>query len=396
MTMRSARRRVEWVLILLYLLPPFITIRGESALRFDVPTLKLHVFGTTLWMQEFFLVLLATIFLVALFLTLTLLLGRVWCGWLCPQTVAADLTGFMDRIKKKGPGGKIAAHLLLALLSFVFGFITVCYFVSPYEAIPRALNGTLGPVATWSTVILGLITYLNFAFVRRAFCATICPYAKIQGVLTDDRSLIIQMDPARREECIDCKMCVRGCPTGVDIRDGMQVSCIMCAECVDACRAVMGRKKRAGLIGYSFGSQGIRSSAELARSGVLVLAIATLASLAALLYQSGARSLVDFTILPHPMEARLTREGDTMNAYILSVKNKSGQEMRLAYRLSPDEGFSSSVTGELVVPAGLVEKFPLFVRFRGAIESSRKLEIVLSDQADPTRSVRKSVYFNKP
>ncbi len=396
MKMRTTRRRVEWSLMLLYLLLPFITIRGESALRFDVPTLKLHIFGVTLWMQEFFLVLLATIFLVALFLTLTLLLGRVWCGWFCPQTVAADLTGFMDRLERRGMGGKIGAHLLLALVSLIFGFITVCYFVSPYEAIPRVLQGTLGPVPSWSAIILSLITYLNFAFVRRAFCATICPYAKIQGVLTDDRSLIIQMDPKRSEECIDCKMCLRSCPTGIDIRQGMQVSCIMCAECVDACRAVMGRKKKPGLIGYSFGNNGIRRSSELLRPGVIALAVATLVSLVALLYQSGARNLVDFTILPHPMEARLTKEGDILNAYILSVKNKSTGEMHLQFALSPEAGFSTSITGDLVVPAGLVEKFPLFVRYHGTLEASRKLEIVLSDQADPRRSVRKSVYFNKP
>ncbi len=383
--------------MLLYLLLPFLIIRGESALRFDVPTLKLHVFGVTLWMQEFFLVLLATIFLVALFLTLTLLLGRVWCGWFCPQTVAADLTGFMDRLERKGTGGKIGAHLLLAVVSLLYGFITVCYFISPYDAIPRVLQGTLGPVPSWSTLILAFITYLNFAFVRRAFCATICPYAKIQGVLTDDSSLIIQMDPARAEECIDCKQCVRGCPTGVDIRQGMQVSCIMCAECVDACRSVMGRKHKQGLIGYSFGTSGVRrGSALLVRPGALALIIATIVSLAALLYQSGARNLVDFTILPHPMEARLTKEGDILNAYILSVKNKSAQEMHLNFGLSPDAGFSTSITGELVVAPGLVEKFPLFVRFHGTLDASRKLEIVLSDQADPQRRVRKSVYFNKP
>jgi len=396
---RTYRRIVEWTIVLLYFLLPFLKIGGQSALRFDVATLRLHFFGTTLWMQEFFFVLLATVFLVALFLFLTLVFGRVWCGWFCPQTVACDLTGFMDRGRKKPTAVRTGGnYLLLALLSLLFGFITICYFISPYEAIPRALQWQLGPVPSIATLVLAVITFLNFAFLRRTFCATICPYAKIQSVLTDDRSLIIQMDPQRKDECIDCTMCVRSCPTGVDIRTGMQVSCIMCAECIDACNQVMGRKNKKGLIVYSFGKKGISGLGALFRPAAIIVVLACLFSFGALVYKTQNRTSFDFNILPHPMEARITKEGDVLNAYILSIKNRRDSELILECTVKSDGTvqFSHNITDALHLEAGTVDKFPLFIRSRGKPDRDMQITIQLTDRDDPLQTTAKTVYFNLP
>ena len=399
MKIRTWRRSVEWLFLLTYLLFPFIKIGGESALRFDVPTLKLHFFGTALWMQEFFLVLLAVVFFVALFLFLTLVLGRVWCGWVCPQTVLCDLSRFVEPKRNKSGFNTIAGHVLLMVVSLALGFATICYFVSPYEAIPKIAAWELGPVPAISTLVVAVLIYFNLAFLRRTFCATICPYAKIQSVLTDDKSLIIQLDPERADKCIECKMCVRSCPTGIDIRGGMQVSCIMCAECIDACNKVMAGKKKKGLIGYSFGIAGCRSLGELIRPGASAFALAGLFALTILIYQSGSRSQFDFSILPHPMEPRLTKEGDVMNAYILSIKNKSKEDLSLGFTLKEGEKethFSHSITEDLLVPAGLVEKFPLFLRSRGNPGTDQKVTIVLENAANREQRPEKKVYFNIP
>jgi cytochrome c oxidase accessory protein FixG len=395
-TIRSYRRKVEWVLILLYLLLPFVKIGGDSALRFDVPTLKLHFFGAALWMQEFYFLLIATFFFVALFLFLTLVFGRVWCGWFCMQTVWCDITEFIESKKTN----KIFAHVILILLSLLVGFVTVGYFVSPYELIPQITAGTLGPVPAISMLVLAVLFYLNYAFVRHGFCATICPYAKIQGVLTDDRSLVIQMDPDRTDECIECKMCVRSCPTGLDIRGGMQVSCIMCAECMDACNRVMSKKKKKGLINYSFGKEGVSSWKDLIRPGATIIGLAGILALGALVYQGGARTNFDFSILPHPMEPRVTKEGGIINAYILSVKNKGREDIALSLQLAnPGESnneFHPSLTDPMAVPAGLVEKFPLFVRSTKKPSEDLKLDIILTGASEATGQLSKKVYFTLP
>jgi polyferredoxin len=256
------------LLVSLYLLLPFIKIGGESAFRFDVPTLRLHFFGTVIWMQDFFVILLLAFFVLLLFFFLTLVFGRVWCGWACLQTVYCDLTGFMDHLAKKRLATKVASHIGMLGISIVLGFIAVCYFVSPYELLPKVLSLTLEPIPAGCGFALALISYLNFSFLRRTFCATICPYAIFQVMIVDAKSLIIKMDPEREEECIGCKLCVRGCPTGMDIRQGMRGNCIMCAECIDACNTAMTRKekKRADCIQFRCCRQSFNQAVDAARS----------------------------------------------------------------------------------------------------------------------------------
>lgn len=396
---QKIRRSVGGGLFLLYLLLPFLEIDGESAFRFDVPTLKLHFFGTSLWMQEFYFVMLGTLFVVLLFLFMTLVFGRVWCGWLCPQTVYMDLTSFLDRHTGEKVGTKIFEHCILIILSAVLGFITVCYFVSPYEAIPQAIAVQLGPVATGSTIVIAILLYLDLAFLRRTFCATICPYAKLQGAMTDSRSLIITMDKKREDECIHCRKCCKVCPTGVDIRKGMQVSCIMCAACIDACSEVMKPSGQKGLIRYKFGAIASPSLRNLARPAPIILGFLALFLGAVFLYQVSFRLPFDFAVLPHTMEARFTKDGGIINAYVLSVKNMEKREIDLEFILDPAAvaaGFSHSINGPLNVPAGLVEKFPLFIRATDASQVNRKMAVMLRENSGEGRLVRKSLYFASP
>ncbi len=344
--------------------------------------------------------LLAIMFLVSLFLLVTFVYGRVWCGWVCPQTVFTDLSCFMDRPAGKSLVSKISAHGLLMLLSLFCGFISVCYVVSPYDAIPALVNGNLGSIALGSTVVIAVLTYINFAFVRQTFCATICPYGKIQGALTDSKSLLIQLDSLRKDECIGCKSCVRVCPTGLDIRKGMQVACIMCARCVDACTVVMAKQKKKSLINYSFGMEGVNTRSELIRPASTVLALVCLFAFSLFVYKSAVRSSFDFSILPHPMQTRVTKSGEVMNAYILSIKNKRREDIHLRLSLQPREqtplSFRHNINDMVLVEGGLVEKFPLFVRSTGEPTEDIPLNITLTTDGDVPENIMKSVYFNVP
>lgn len=398
MPIQNYRRTAEWMQLSLFLLVPFVKVDGESLLRFDVPTLRLHFFGATIWMQDFFSVLLFTLFAAFLFIFLTLLLGRVWCGWSCPQTVLCDLTRFPNRLKLMPGGQRVWRQTAFAIIALVLGFVTVAYFVSPWELIQKLRRNETGSVAVISTGVLAVLFYLNLVFLRRRFCTTICPYAKLQGAITDDKTLIIQMDPLRRDECLDCGKCFRVCPTGLDIRDGMQVGCIMCAECIDACNGVMAGKKSKGLIGYAFGVSSEGAGIKLIRPAVVASGAATLLMLAFMLFQHSARLPFDFSILPHPMEARYTKEGKIINAYILSIKNKSCDDILLTLGLgkgNEKEEFYHTATDQLAVAAGRVERYPLFIRSSKNPAEDRKLEIILTASADNATMTR-SVYFLLP
>src|SRR3990172_791625 len=225
------RRLLEALQALLILGLPFLTVNGESALRFDIPSLRLHFFGISLWMDEFFLVLIAILFLTFLIVLITLMFGRIWCGWLCPQTVLVDFTRFVDRALKKDFASGTVSYLLTFLVSLIVAAGLIWYFVSPYEFFGRLFAGNFGPVLTGFWTVMAGIIFLDLAFLRHGFFTTVCPYAKMQSEIFDKNTLRIGFDPRRKEECLNCMACVRACPVGIDIRDGMNAACINCAEC---------------------------------------------------------------------------------------------------------------------------------------------------------------------
>src|SRR5512138_601703 len=261
---------------------PFVRIGGESALRLDVPTGRLHAFGASLAVDEAFVVLAAALFLTALFLLLTLLLGRAWCGWACPQTVLGDLTLLVEPAPRgRRPWRRAAGFALTALVSAIVAASLVGYFVSPYDLAARLASGTLGPIVVWGWAATAGVLFLDLAFLRQTFCATACPYAKLQGVLFDRHTLVVGYDARRDADCIDCLACVRVCPTRIDIRDGLQMECIACAACVDACEPIMRRLGRApDLVGYFHGAPGGRRRllrpASLALGAMAAVALALL------------------------------------------------------------------------------------------------------------------------
>ncbi len=276
----TLRRIIFAVLIAVYGVLPWVYINGHPALFLDIYRRKFYLFGLTFNAQDAWL----AFFLVTgvgfgLFF-LTAILGRAWCGYACPQTVF--LEGVYRRIERwiEGPRNqrirrnagplsfdkvwrKGLKHILFLLISALLAHVLISYFVS----LPALFEMVLSAPAEhpepfmWATGVT-LALYLNFAFFREQLCLIVCPYGRLQSVLTDKDSIIVGYDEKRGEprgkasdpeagDCVSCNRCVVVCPTGIDIRNGLQLDCIGCANCVDACDEVMAKLGRpAGLVRY--------------------------------------------------------------------------------------------------------------------------------------------------
>ena len=313
---------------LLWLGLPFVLVGGESAFRLDVPSGRLHAFGASFAIDEAFVVLAGTLLATAAFLLVTLLYGRVWCGWSCPQTVLGDLTRWVERASPASRGRtprrwrRPAGFAAVALVSAVVAASVLWYFVSPYEFFRRLAAGTLGPVLGWAWLALATVLFADLASVRATFCATVCPYAKLQGVLFDRHTLVVAYDRHRADDCVDCGACVRVCPTGIDIRDGLQMECIACAACLDACAPIMAKLRRPpGLVRYSFGEPG--TPRRLARPGVVALAGATAAALVLVVAVVAGRAAIDMNALAEAaFVPRRAADGRVVNVFSVALENR--------------------------------------------------------------------------
>ncbi len=273
---RSLRNATNTVLVLILFSVPWVRIGSEPLVLLDIPKRQFHTFGLIIFPQElYFLWLLIAVLVLSLFF-FTAIGGRLWCGYACPQTVFTDLFAGIGRAlattrlsphRKQVPlSRRLVVHGVWLSISFLVAFHLVGYFVSPYSWKESLARGELPRIASSFVLVLGVIAYLDFAFLRQRFCKFLCPYARLQSVLFDRDTLVIAYDRNRGEprgkrgrvegDCVNCGLCVAVCPSEIDIRDGLQLECIACTQCIDACNQVMrqiGRQEN--LIGYRSLSQ---------------------------------------------------------------------------------------------------------------------------------------------
>jgi cytochrome c oxidase accessory protein FixG len=326
-TYRSKRWLVLWLQAAVMIALPFIRVRGQSVLRFDVATLKLYFFGSAVWISEaYFFLLVFLLFAVGVML-FTVLYGRIWCGWACPQTTLSNLARRIERVASWSghPAMRgMLSHGLLLLFSCLVAGTLIGYFVSPYDLLPDVLSRSIGPWTFWSWIFFSSLIYLDLAFVRQRFCTTVCPYARFQSAFFDDRTLTIAFDNSREDECMGCEACVRTCPAGIDIRDGIQIACINCAECIDSCSLQRQRYGKDTLVRYTRGTAKYDTQ-QGTRPRVLWLSLLFAIMGVMLVYQIAIRVPVDFWVLRDDKQPyhQVGVKGSIMNAYDLIIENRS-------------------------------------------------------------------------
>jgi cytochrome c oxidase accessory protein FixG len=361
-----------WLTQLVFYGLPWMTWNGRQAVLFDLAERRFYVFGLVLWPQDLiYLALLLVISALALFF-FTAAAGRLWCGYACPQTVYTEMFLWIEqrtegdrtaRIKLDAApltagkalrkGGKHALWLALSLLT---GLTFVGYFLPMRELLADLRQFSLGPWETFWILFYGLATYGNAGWLREQVCKYMCPYARFQSTLLDEDSLVIAYDGRRGEprgsrprkadarelglgSCVDCTVCVQVCPTGIDIRDGLQNECIGCAACIDACDEIMSRMGYApGLIRYATargmaeGWSRRRMLSRLLRPRVLVYGTVLAAAAAAFVAGLALRSPFAVDVLrDRGSLARATNDGRVENVYRLVMTNRTEQAQR--YRI---------------------------------------------------------------
>jgi cytochrome c oxidase accessory protein FixG len=380
----------------LYYLLPWLQWGDRQIILFDLPARKFHIFWMTFWPQDFLI--LAFILILAAFslFFFTALAGRLWCGFACPQTVWTEMFLWIERKIEGRPAKQIkldqskltaekfskksSKHFLWLSISFMTAFTFVSYFTPSNILFHKILSLTLGPWEIFWISFFTLATYANAGWMREQVCMYMCPYARFQSAMFDDDTLTISYDVLRGEprgsrrvssdhrrqglgDCIDCELCVQVCPTGIDIRDGLQYQCIGCSACIDACNDVMDK------IGYPKGL--IRYTTENAVSGkhsriirpriiIYALLLATLTGITA--YSIYQRVPLGLDVIRD--RNQLFRDVESMieNVYTLKVINI--EEQARTYRLEV-EGITglTLVDKELIkVDAGSVTDKPIRVR----------------------------------
>ena len=386
---QKLRRSANWALMLAFFLLPWINIGGRPLILFDLPNREFHIFTATFYPQEF--ILLSWLLIICAFglFFITVFAGRVWCGYTCPQSVWTFLFIWIEhriegsrnrRIKLDNQpmtadkawrkGAKHTAWLLIALatgITFVGYFTPIRYLVAELPTLEA--HG-------WSYFWVGfflVFTYLNAGWLREQVCIYMCPYARFQSVMFDRDTLIVSYDESRGEprghrkknlshleareagygDCIDCELCVQVCPTGIDIRDGLQVECITCAACIDACDSVMDK------MGYPRGL--VRYTTENALEGRKshIMRPRLLGYFAALVLMMGTFAWAINDRMPLNFDAerertqlyQVTRDGQISNVFSLTIRNLDDQDH--TYQLSvaglPSLTLDSST---ISVPAG--------------------------------------------
>lgn len=316
---------------------PFLNI-----LRLDIPTLRFYFMNTALWIDEFYLLFFVLMLMLWLIVIFSMMYGRVWCGWMCPQTVLNELAHWFEKktqrwfkVSKRGGFSwrKLGAIAVLALavgvVAVLIGFNLVAYFVDPYRMVREIFAGNLGPVTTGIILGIAALVFVDVMFWREKFCTKACPYGMMQMVVTDAKTQIVRYHTERTDECIECKACVRDCMMGIDIRTSpYQTECIHCGDCVDACTKVLTRLKLPTLITFSWGQEnkrtrwfeklGLVDAKRWAIVAITVIFAITLATLIHLRQPLSVSISGDRATL-----FRETEQGEIYNDYTLRISNRS-------------------------------------------------------------------------
>ncbi|MEL6698433.1 MAG: cytochrome c oxidase accessory protein CcoG [Bacteroidota bacterium] len=403
------RKLASYIFLLLFFVTPFIKINGNPLFLINIEARKFVILSMPFWPQDFHLFVLAMISFFFFIILFTVIFGRLWCGWACPQTVFMEMvfrrieywidgTAVQQKKLAQSPWTveKIRKRAIKWSIFFAISFLignTVLAYILGYEKVLEMI--TSSPTDNWAqfTGILAFSTvfFFVFAWFREQACLIVCPYGRLQGVLLGKDSISIMYDWIRGEprgkrkkqavlnsekgDCIDCKLCVQVCPTGIDIRNGTQMECVNCTACIDACDNVMDKiGKPRGLIRYDSHS-GIENHTPFRFTTRIAAYIVLLTALLGVFgFSLASRSEVEVTLLRTP--GRLfeeTDDGMIRNLYNVQIVNKTLEELPLTFKVTKPEGAIVTIVGAgIAVPSQDMTKGILIVDIPRAVIQDQK------------------------
>ena len=394
---QRVRLYTGWPLLLGYLLLPWLQWDGRQSVLFDLPARKFHVLGLTFWPQDF--PLLAFLLIIAAFslFAVTTFAGRIWCGYTCPQTVWTTIFMWIEqkfegsrnqRIKlDKSPWSaekmvrKFLKHGGWLFVGFVTGFTFVGYFYPIKELVYDLATFSASGWALFWIGFFTFATYINAGWMREQVCKYMCPYARFQSVMFDQDTLIVSYDPGRGEPrgsrkrtadiqalglgtCIDCELCTQVCPTGIDIRNGLQYECIGCALCIDACDSVMDKMQYPrGLIRYTSEHELKGGTTHWLRPRIVGYVVVLCLMVGLFWYNMLSRIPLELTIIRDRNQLYTTTDsGAIENIYTLQLVNMHPDGHEFEISISGIEGATIIGDTRYHVDGGEVRTISLRVR----------------------------------
>lgn len=422
-----ARMIVGTLLMAVYVLLPWVNINGNPAVFIDIANRQVHLFGLTLAPQDFWLGFFVITGCGFTLFYVTALLGRVWCGWACPQTVFLDIIRRVERLiegdapdrRRLDASGwtpeKIlrrgSKNVVFALFALALAHMFLSYFVSLRGLYSMTLHS---PVQHWSAFLFVFLMagalWFDFAWFREQFCIVLCPYGRLQSALLDSDSIVIGYDKRRGEprgklntpgagDCVDCRRCVQVCPTGIDIRQGLQMECIACSACIDACNEVMDRLGRArGLICHDSMNGFAGEKRRLIRPRLLVYtAFLIIGAIVMAVSVSGFKpatvSLLRMTGSPYFLE-----DGTIRNQFLMTIINKQNKIEVFQVKvlgMPPGSKISGAEDSVPVTPLGEQMRPLIVVAPRSEYHGSFSVRVIVTAN-DGGLTIEKTIPFLGP
>ena len=423
-----------WPLLTGYFCTPWLMWDDRQAVLFDLPARQFHIFALNIWPQDLWM--LGWILMIAAFglFTVTNIVGRLWCGYSCPQTV---WTAVFMWIEQKTEGSRhqrirldqaplswdklrkrTSKHTLWLGFAFLTGFTFVGYFTPIRPLVFDLATFDLGAFSGWAAfwiTFFTLATYANAGWLREQVCTYMCPYARFQSAMIDRDTLIVSYNPTRGEprgarkrgtdtialknlgDCVDCQLCVQVCPTGIDIRDGLQYQCIGCAHCIDACDQIMDKMgSERGLIGYTTLNALNGGTINWLRPrsiGYAAVCLVIISSFAIALFN---RAPMDIDILRDRGVLYAERaDGAIDNDYQLKVMNKSHHQATYNLKVLEPSWVTVRSQDELAVPAGTIVNVPLTLTSSPDATQTANTKVML-ELCSPDSCVREETRFLAP
>lgn len=418
------RTYVSWLLLGFLVIAPFIKINGNQFLLFNVLEGRYNIFGLPFWPQDFYLLVMSMLVGIVFIILFTVIFGRIFCGWVCPQTIFMEMVfrkiefwiegdrGKQIRLNKEPWNAKkirikTTKWLIFFLISFLIANVFLAYFIGSDVLLQYITSNPLDHLGTLlKLLVFTLVFFFVFAWFREQVCIIVCPYGRLQGVLLDRNSIVVAYDHKRGEaesgrkkfrkkenreelgygDCIDCNQCVVVCPTGIDIRNGTQLECVNCTACIDACDEVMEKVGfEPGLIRYA-SEENITKGEKLtftprikAYTAVLSILVGVLVTLLFL------RSDVEATILKLPGQTYTSQNNTIRNVYTFKLINKTNKDLNnVQIKLISHGGEVKIVGGKSRVDKGNLTDGTLFIEIDkndlSSYKEKLKLGIYVNDE----------------